>query len=141
MRDETRAEKDSWSTRAVLRYTSFQLPGWLVLILMLILVDRWMDLSPWTMVAVTVLWIGKDIVMFPFAWRAYDPNPSKLAAYRMIGERAVAKEKLAPTGYVQVHGELWRAELASDTSTVEKGQSVRVIEVKGLTLSVRPEKQ
>jgi len=139
MWNETSAEKDGWSTRAVLRYTSFQLPGWLLLILMLLLVDRWVDLSTWTMAAITFLWIGKDLVMFPFVWRAYDPNPSKIAAYRMIGERAVAKERLSPAGYVQVYGELWQAELMSGTTAVEKGQSVRVLEVKGLTLFVQPE--
>jgi len=140
MWDKARVEKDGWSTRVVLRYASLQLPGWILLILLLLLAERWFDLSAWTMLAIIVFWIGKDVVMFPFVWRAYDQNPSRVAAYRMIGERAVAKERLCPSGYVQVHGELWQAELMSDAVTVEKGQSVRVQEVRGLTLLVQPEK-
>ena len=140
MWDKARAEKDGGPTRAVaLRYVFLQLPGWILMILMLLLLDRWFDLSTWTMLAIVVFWMAKDMVMFPFVWRAYDQNPSRVAAYGMIGERAVAEERLCPSGYVQVHGELWHAELMSGTVTVEKGQSVRVQEIRGLTLLVQPE--
>ena len=101
-----------------------------------------MDLSTGTMVTITLFWMGKDMVMFPFVWRAYDQDPSKDSTYRMIGERAVVKENLSPRGYVQVHGELWQAELIpGTTATVEKGQPVKVREVRGLTLFVQPEKE
>lgn len=140
MRDNARREMDTWSTGTILKYTSLQFPSWLLLVLLLLLVDRWIDISPWTMAAVIALWIGKDIVMFPFVWRAYDPNPSRTAVYGMIGEKAIVKERLSPTGYVQVRGELWRAELPPGATAVEKGQTVRVLEVKGLTLLVQPEK-
>jgi len=138
MWDREKAEKDVWSARIALRYASMQLPGWMLLILMLLLVDRWIDLSIWTMLAITAFWIGKDIVMFPFVWRAYDQSPSRIAGYRMVGERAVVKERLSPSGYVQVHGELWKAELMPGTATIEEGRIVRVQEVRGLTLLVRP---
>ncbi len=79
------------------------------------------------------------MAMFPFVRKAYDHDPLKPAAYRMIGRRAVARERLSPSGYVQVHGELWRAELMPGTAAVEKGRPVRVVEIRGLTLLVQPE--
>jgi membrane-bound ClpP family serine protease len=57
----------------------------------------------------------------------------------MIGERGVAKEKLVPSGYVQIHGELWRAEKIGEGPPIEEGQPVRVKKMQGLTLLVVPE--
>jgi membrane protein implicated in regulation of membrane protease activity len=131
-----RTEKDGWSTRVALRYTLLQLPGWALLILILLLIDRRIDIPAWIMALVVALWIGKDVVMFPFVWRAYDQAPSRIM-YRMVGERAVAKENLSPHGYVQLHGELWQAEVMPGAAPVEKGRKVRVRDVRGLTLLVQ----
>jgi membrane-bound serine protease (ClpP class) len=54
----------------------------------------------------------------------------------MIGERGIAKERLAPAGYVQVHGELWRAEKIDDGPAIEMGQPVKIVKMEGLTLFV-----
>lgn len=136
--DKAMIEKYGWSTRVVLKYLLFQIPGWILLILILLMADHWLDLRKLTMLSIVILWISKDLIMFPFVWRAYDQNSQRIV-YRMIGERAVVKERLSPSGYVQVHGELWRAELMPDTTAVEKGRMVRVREVRGLTLIVQPE--
>jgi membrane-bound ClpP family serine protease len=56
----------------------------------------------------------------------------------MIGERGVAKERLAPAGYVQIHGELWRAVKIDDGPPIEMGQSVKIVKMDGLTLFVEP---
>jgi membrane-bound serine protease (ClpP class) len=57
----------------------------------------------------------------------------------MIGARGIAQERLAPSGYVLVGRELWRAEMMEPGSAVEKGEAVRVREIKGLTLMVERE--
>ena len=56
----------------------------------------------------------------------------------LIGQRAQARSTIVPgvSGFVAVHGELWRAE--SDAS-IETGGFVRVTEVNGLTLKVAPD--
>ncbi len=56
----------------------------------------------------------------------------------LIGQRAQARSRIVPgvSGFVAVHGELWRAE--SDAS-IETGGFVRVTEVNGLTLKVAPD--
>jgi membrane-bound serine protease (ClpP class) len=52
----------------------------------------------------------------------------------MIGQEAVADTDLAPAGWVRVMGEKWRAEAEGP---VTAGQTVRIVDVKGLTLRVR----
>jgi len=56
----------------------------------------------------------------------------------MVGAQGIAKERLAPSGYVQVRGELWKAELMEGSPPLEKGDRVRVEGVRGLRLVVQP---
>jgi len=56
----------------------------------------------------------------------------------LVGLRATAVERLAPTGRVRVSGELWNATSESD---VEAGSEVVIAAVEGLTLRVRPAKE
>jgi membrane-bound ClpP family serine protease len=44
----------------------------------------------------------------------------------MIGLRGITEDRLAPSGYVRVHGELWQAEVVQNSPPIEKGESVRV---------------
>jgi membrane-bound serine protease (ClpP class) len=55
----------------------------------------------------------------------------------MVGLEGRAREALEPgaAGYVDVHGEMWRA---SSATPVPAGSSVRVVAVNGLTLIVEP---
>ena len=52
----------------------------------------------------------------------------------LVGTLGVARERLAPEGHVQVHGELWRA--VAEGGPLEPGAQVRVLAVDGLTLRV-----
>jgi membrane protein implicated in regulation of membrane protease activity len=57
----------------------------------------------------------------------------------MLGQVATVSHELAPSGTVELLGELWRAELVEGQSPpVEPGQRVQVVSVDGLTLKVRP---
>jgi membrane-bound serine protease (ClpP class) len=53
----------------------------------------------------------------------------------LVGRRAVAESRLAPTGTVRLGGELWNA---SAEVEVEPGATVVIAGVEGLTLRVRP---
>jgi membrane-bound serine protease (ClpP class) len=53
----------------------------------------------------------------------------------LIGEVGVAQTQLRPEGKVFVHGEIWNA---SSSCSVEPGQTVRVIAVRDLVLTVEP---
>ena len=55
----------------------------------------------------------------------------------LIGLTGITKTELAPTGMVQVEGELWSAKLADRSQAVPAGQDVVVTGVDGLSLEVR----
>jgi membrane-bound ClpP family serine protease len=82
----------------------------------------------------TFLWIIKDVILFPFVWRAYEKNiPNSI-----IGSTGVAVDQLSPSGYVRINGELWRAKVIENDSIIEKGETVVVKGLDGLTLTVLP---
>lgn len=55
----------------------------------------------------------------------------------LIGKTGVAKTDLAPSGMVQVAGELWSAQLPEGAGPLSSGQPVEVVSVEGLRLKVR----
>jgi membrane-bound ClpP family serine protease len=118
-----------------LRYALLQLPGLAAVVGVVILVRHWgvfADYYAWIAVG---LWIAKDMVVFRYVWRAYDwDNPSHTRW--MIGKRGRVKEKLDPKGYVQIGGELWRAEAQDPSQPIAEGAWVRVLEMEGLLLVV-----
>ncbi len=118
-----------------LRYILLNIPGLAAVILILIIIQHWVVLPGWLFWSIIVFWVVKDALLFPFVWRAYDwerPGQSR----SMVGERGIAKERLAPAGYVQVHGELWRAVVIDDGPAIQMGQSVKIVKMDGLTLFV-----
>lgn len=58
----------------------------------------------------------------------------------MRGARGIAKERLAPSGYVFVRGELWKAVLMKGSPPIEEREGVLVHAKEGLTLVVQPDK-
>ncbi len=129
--------KKKWSSRILLKYWLLQLPALALLVLILIFAQRWVDLPAWIFWGSLTIWVVKDAVLYPFVWRAYDWDRSK-DSNSMVGAKGIAKERLAPSGYIQVRGELWKAELAEGVQPVEEGKPVLVQEIRGLTLIVEP---
>lgn len=125
----------TWSPRIMLRYALFQIPALALLILILALVHRWVNLPAWFIWGLIAIWIAKDIILSLFTWRAYDPN-RKGTPNSIIGRRGVPENRLAPSGYVRVRGELWQAETRGNSSPIEKGESLRVYGNRGLILLV-----
>lgn len=120
--------------RVVKRYTLLQLPGLILLVLVLILVQRWVVIPAWIFWGFIILWVVKDVVLFRYTWRAYDWDGGDKNL--LIGARGIAKERLAPSGYVQVGAELWRAEVTGGNPPIESGMNVLVKGVCGFTLLV-----
>ena len=125
-------KKKGWSTQVVLKYALFQLPGLILFFLILILVQRWTDLPLRFICGLLILWVIKDVVLFFFVWRAY-----QRVANPLIGMKGVAEERLAPSGYIRVHGELWQAEMIREGPPIEKGEFVRIKGIRGLVLLVQ----
>jgi membrane-bound serine protease (ClpP class) len=83
--------------------------------------------------------IGFGIITFGLAWIALKARRGKVLTgpQAMLGHVAIARTPLAPTGQVEIRGELWQASLPPQT-TLPAGASVRVRKVDGLLLLVEP---
>ena len=121
-----------------LRYLLLMIPGVVVLFLVLLIVEHWVAMPAWLFWAVILLWLAKEVIIFPFVWQAHDPNRPGLSR-TMIGARGIVKKRLDPAGYIQVAGELWKAELVEIGQPVEMGERVRVLKMEGLKLFVIPD--
>jgi membrane protein implicated in regulation of membrane protease activity len=123
--------------RILLRYARYQIPDVAIFALILSVLHQWVGLSLGLFIGLVTLWMVKYVVVFSFVWRAYDkPRPGDVTS--LIGTQGIAEERLDPSGYVRVHGELWRAEVIGKTMAVEKGQTVLIERADGLTLLVKP---
>jgi membrane-bound ClpP family serine protease len=123
--------------RIVVRYGLFQIPDLLILVLILFVLQRWVDPSWWLYGVIGGLWVAKEIFVFPFVWNAYEqPRPGETKS--LIGMEGVAEERLAPSGYIRIHGELWQSEVMGMEAPIEKGETVLVKGAYGLTLLVLP---
>lgn len=118
------------------RYLVFQMPGWVIVGTGLMAAVHWWQLTHAIAWLLFGLFVTKDLVMFPFVRKAYEPS-SGSPADALVGRSAVAADALASTGYVRVGSELWAAELRGG-GEVPPGYELRVVEVRGLTLIVDP---
>jgi membrane protein implicated in regulation of membrane protease activity len=122
------------------KYALLQLPGFLLVALLLAGAICWWGISTHVALCLLALWVLKDIALFPLLRVAYERSGGGGGAEALVDARGVASETLAPAGYVRVGAELWRAELASDDGeAIPSGAPVRVRAVRGLTLIVEPD--
>ena len=133
--------RERWTLKVILRYALIQLPGTVLLVLVILLINRWWVTVPfWLGLGIVGLAVVKDLVLFPLLWRSYaggdTDDPSS-----MIGRRGIVIGRLDPEGYVRVRGELWRAETVENDRPLEEGRNVTVVGVSGLKLYVRTDLQ
>jgi len=127
--------KKPWSPRIIVKYILLQVPAFAMLVVLLLLAKGWVDLPSWFIWGLIGLWIAKDMVLFPLTWRAYDQDRGR-AGSPMVGAWGIAEEQLNPSGYIRVGGELWQAEVTGDNPHIERGEEVRILGIRGLTLLV-----
>ncbi|HEY5649694.1 MAG TPA: NfeD family protein [Nitrospiria bacterium] len=120
-----------------LKYLLFQVPGWVILALILFPLWKWEWISGTIALLVFGLGILKDFILFPWLRKAYEPD-SRSGAERLIGSRGLVQEPLDPRGYVRVNGELWQAESEAPGKTLPSGTRIEVTGGKGLLLKVSP---
>lgn len=118
------------------RYIRFQVPGVVVLGAALIAAVRY-DLVALPMaVGLLLLWIAKDLALYPLLKRAYEPSGRGYPS-RLIGSCGRAREDLTPQGYVFVAGELWRAEAEDAEPPIRAGEAIMVTGAVGTRVRVR----
>ncbi len=129
---------DRRPSRTFLRYVALEAPGWVVAGALLWLLVARAGLAPWIAWLLGGAWIAKDFVLYPWLRDAYEVgDPDATAA--LVGRTGLARDRLAPEGYVRLGSELWRARLGPGCDAVEPGARVRVRSVSGLTLVVEPQ--
>ena len=129
----------------VVRYFLIQLSGWILLTVVLIALRMWFGLSLWIVWGALALVIAKDVILYPWMRDAYSTKPGRwVGVDRVVGQRGLVVEELAPRGRVVVGGERWAAVSAVSESgspiPIRKGVSVVVLSVDGLILEVSEEK-
>jgi membrane protein implicated in regulation of membrane protease activity len=120
---------------AIIRYVLLELPGLALLIVVVVLLRKWLDLPGLFAWSVVGLWVAKDIVLFPFLWRMYHPDPGP-DRYDMVGRTGIALSRIDPQGHVRIQAEIWKAVRPSGTPPIGKGAAVRVTGIEGLRLTV-----
>ena len=131
-------KKEKIPRSVYIRYTFMNLPGVAAFIAVLLIIRHWVELPGWLFWVLVTCWVAKEAVLFPFVWRAYEPNDASLTG-ALVGECGIVKKRLAPSGYVQVRGELWRAEPLDGGPPLEIDRLVRIEKMEGLTLYVVPD--
>ncbi len=118
----------------LLKYWLIQLPG----IAGLAAVLWWATSSEWISAgwALTLFlaWIAIDVAFYPLTRDAYRSGDARHGP--QVGQLGVVRKPLKPSGTVFVSGALWNAKLEDPTQSVEPGDSVRVVECRGLLLIV-----
>jgi membrane protein implicated in regulation of membrane protease activity len=131
--------KRGWSRHAVGKYTALQVPAAVLAGLVLWLLWRYQIMPAWLAWCLLLLWILKDVVLFFYVWPAYEPSGEEgpLSPVGQVGvvEEDMEKERMR----VRVRGETWRAMPEQRLGKAfRSGQSVRVVDRRGLVLIVRP---
>jgi len=85
--------KQKGSARVLMKYLLLQIPMLSLVIVVLFLAQRYMGLPAWVAWGGSVLWLAKDMLMFPLVRLAYhNKNPN--TAYWMSGIQGRAVEML-----------------------------------------------
>lgn len=120
----------------LVRYTLLQVPGWLLLGILL----WWGVRADWISITIAVwimgLWLLKDAVLYPVCRKAFVKEPAR-ETEKLIGREAETVNTLAPEGQVRIAGELWTAR-SKDGGEIGNGRRIRVTAVEGLILIVEP---
>lgn len=117
------------------RYLLFQIPGWIVAAALAAASTGWPGLHWGAAALLFASWVAKDLLLYRFVRHGYVPGDGE-AERSLLGARGIAEQPLAPTGWVRVRGELWRAHLLPGATPVAKGSPVRVVALEGMETAV-----
>ncbi len=119
------------------RYSLLQIPG-LALTAALLWWGWSLDwLRAGTAVVLFLLWLLKDILLYPLYRPALDRSVPH-GARALVGRAAIVSVPLQPVGRVRVGSESWRARGRAGRC-LPAGTAVRVVSASGLTLLVEPQ--
>ena len=118
--------------RPVTKYFLFILDDLIILLLVMAILYRFNASLESMIIALVVLGIVLTFASYVFLPQLRQPVTGSEG---LIGMKGVALESFDDQGEVLVHGERWHAIISN--TTVEKGDTIIVSEVHGLTLTVK----
>ncbi len=121
----------------LVKYTLYQIPDTALAFLVLWILVEWADVAPWIAGSLAILWILKDILMFPVLWHSFGGTDASYPL-SLVGAEGIVTERCDPNGYVQVRGETWKAESDERGTVIDAGVFIVVTGSRGLTLDVKP---
>lgn len=114
------------------KYLLWQLPSWLLVSAGLAWLRLVFDLPLGLVIGAIAAYVVKDLALYPTMRIIFRP-PTRT---QPIGKRGEVVETLAPTGYIRVDGELWKATASASGAPLPAGRHVVVRAAEGLTLLV-----
>jgi membrane protein implicated in regulation of membrane protease activity len=118
-----------------IKYLLFQIPGWIIAATFLVALSGWEIIPKWLAILCFCGWLLKDLLLYRFLRRAYEPAVNGSA--RLVGARGVAEGDLTPNGYIRVRGELWRAVASPAENVVRSGTEVEIVGAERMEVFVR----
>ncbi|WP_045223079.1 NfeD family protein [Desulfonatronum thioautotrophicum] len=134
---ETTIKKPTWTRKTLLRYGMLQIPGILLIGMVLWTGYYVLGISGRTIWTLFLLWLIKDTVMFFFVWPAYQVSEGD-GWYSLNGLRGEVRKPLQPEGYIRIRGVLWKAKCEDTSAIIPAGTQVDVVGREGIVLIVRP---
>jgi membrane protein implicated in regulation of membrane protease activity len=128
-------------SRPPIWYTVQAILGWMLEEAILVAVVMWLlplfnvNIPLWVLGILMAALAVYSSVMYRVGVPTFLMKP-KVAAETIIGNDGKVTKRLAPEGYVKVHGVLWKAICLE--SELEVGDDVVVVDIKGLRLIVCP---
>lgn len=118
-----------------IKYLLFQIPGWIIAAAILTALVHWEFFTKGIAVLCFFGWLLKDLLLYPFFRRAYEPGVTGSA--RLVGSKGIAEGDLTPRGYIRVRGELWRAVASPADHVLRSGTEVEIIGAERMEVFVR----
>ncbi len=120
------------------RYTLLQIPGWVLVGLVVTLLLYWQWIDRTAALVVLGLWLLKDVLLFPLYRPALaSSDAAATGAKALRGHAGWCRTEVNGRGLVEIHGERWLARSA-DGTLIAGGVRVEVTDHEGMTLIVRP---
>lgn len=134
----TTRKKPTWSRKTLLRYGLFQIPGIILVGMLLSGMHAFLGISGGTVAALFLVWLVKDGLLFFYVWPAYQVNEDD-GWYSLNGLWGEVRRPLQPEGYIRIRGVLWKARAEDETRVIPSGTRVHVVGREGILLIVRPQ--
>ena len=118
------------------RYLFFQVPGWLTIAAVMGFLHATASVAASLAIGVVVFMIALDFALYPFFRHSY-ASRAQAGPETLIGATARVIKALDPIGMVRIRGERWKAVVEQPGVSALEGDTVEIIEIRGLTLIVR----